>query len=288
MRQGVTVEELLYEGERVVGVRCRDSRTGRRFDELARIVVGADGRKSLVARRCGATEYNVAPSRTANFYTYFETDRETLDRNEITMRRSRELIVLPTDDGLAVASLFMPVAEVRDFRRDLQRNFSAAFDNAGAIGERLRSWRQATRIRGAIGLSNLFRKPFGPGWALVGDASYQWDAIRAQGINEALIDAEALSLALGAVFSDVEAFGSAMPRHEQTRNERTRSAYEACLRAGRFELPSPRQIECMAALMNGAPELVAAHHGIAAGSVSKEDFLALLYAHGRRHEVAPV
>ena len=39
-------------------------------------------------------------------------------------------------------------------------------------------------------MPNFFRKPFGPGWALVGDAGYNKDFITAQGINDAFRDAE--------------------------------------------------------------------------------------------------
>ena len=45
------------------------------------------------------------------------------------------------------------------------------------------------------------RKPFGPGWALVGDAGYNKDFITAQGIHDAFRDAELCATALDDAFA---------------------------------------------------------------------------------------
>ena len=45
-------------------------------------------------------------------------------------------------------------------------------------------------------MPNFFRKPYGPGWALVGDAGYNKDFITAQGITDAFRDAELCATAL--------------------------------------------------------------------------------------------
>ena len=50
-------------------------------------------------------------------------------------------------------------------------------------------------------MPNYFRKPFGPGWALVGDAGYNKDFITAQGIHDAFRDAELCATALDEAFS---------------------------------------------------------------------------------------
>jgi 2-polyprenyl-6-methoxyphenol hydroxylase-like FAD-dependent oxidoreductase len=55
MRQGCTVTELLWEGDRVVGVRFAEG--GVEHEERSRLVVGADGRMSWLARRVAAPVY---------------------------------------------------------------------------------------------------------------------------------------------------------------------------------------------------------------------------------------
>ncbi len=65
---------------------------------------------------------------------------------------------------------------------DLEANYLHIFDLAPTFAERLRAARRETRIVGTS-VRNFFRKPFGPGWALVGDAGYTKDFITAQGIK---------------------------------------------------------------------------------------------------------
>ena len=60
LREAFTVETLLWEGDRVSGVRGH-TRTGRSVDERARIVIGADGAHSLVAKAVNAREYETRP-----------------------------------------------------------------------------------------------------------------------------------------------------------------------------------------------------------------------------------
>ena len=59
-------------------------------------------------------------------------------------------------------------------------------------------------------MPNFFRKPYGPGWALVGDAGYNKDPITAQGISDAFHDAERCAAALDEVFTGGRAFDDAM------------------------------------------------------------------------------
>jgi 2-polyprenyl-6-methoxyphenol hydroxylase-like FAD-dependent oxidoreductase len=59
-RQGFSVEKVLCEGGRVVGISGRDAR-GATVTERAQVVVGADGRHSLVARTVGPERYHEKP-----------------------------------------------------------------------------------------------------------------------------------------------------------------------------------------------------------------------------------
>src|SRR5437879_11748237 len=63
------------------------------------------------------------------------------------------------------------------------------FEQAPEFAERMRGAKREARFAGTA-VANYFRRPFGPGWALVGDAGYNKDFIRAQGIMDALRDTE--------------------------------------------------------------------------------------------------
>jgi 2-polyprenyl-6-methoxyphenol hydroxylase-like FAD-dependent oxidoreductase len=84
-----------------------------------------------------------------------------------------------------------------------------------------------------------FRKPYGKGWALVGDASYNRDPITAQGISDAFIDAEAVVAALIAGLSDSDRFDEPLAAHEAARNERVRPMYEFTTHLAALEPPPP-------------------------------------------------
>src|SRR5690349_13881778 len=70
VRERCTLEEVVLAGGRVTGVRVRE-RGGASVLERARLVVGADGRHSAVARAVGAGEYDARPARSCAFYAYW-------------------------------------------------------------------------------------------------------------------------------------------------------------------------------------------------------------------------
>ena len=108
--------------------------------------------------------------------------------------------VFPTHDDQACVWISSPTAESRPL-------LSAGADTAGGAdrvdrrgGARARcpvapdQW--ASPIRGAINLPNVVRQPYGPGWALVGDAGYHRDPVTGHGITDAFRDAELLARAV--------------------------------------------------------------------------------------------
>ena len=77
LREGFIVEELLIDDDHVVGVRGKD-RGGASVTERARIVIGAEGDNSLVARAVNAPEYNRRESKICTVYSYWR-DVQLLD-----------------------------------------------------------------------------------------------------------------------------------------------------------------------------------------------------------------
>src|SRR5581483_5125769 len=190
VREPFVVDELTFADGRVTGVYGR-SQGGGEAREQARLVVGADGKHSLVAKRVEAATYEQERPLSIGYYSYWEG--VPLEGGEIYGRGRRLIGAWPTNDGLVMTYAAWPAGEFRAFRRDLEGNLLATLDLAGDLGERVRSGRRAERIYGSADLPNFFRVPFGPGWALVGDAGLTLDPITALGINDALRDAELLA-----------------------------------------------------------------------------------------------
>jgi flavin-dependent dehydrogenase len=120
-------------------------------------------------------------------------------------------------------------------------------DQVPDLSQRIRSGRREERIYGAAQLPNFLRKPYGPGWALVGDAGCHKDPVRALGLCDALRDAELLAGALTATLSRRSAEAQALSEYERRRNEATMDDYQANLRAARFSPPAPEILQARAA-----------------------------------------
>ena len=66
-------------------------------------------------------------------------------------------------------------------RADVEGHYLRALELAPGLAERVRAGRRVERYLGTADLPNFFRKPYGPGWALVGDAGYHKDPITGAG-----------------------------------------------------------------------------------------------------------
>lgn len=274
VREGVQVEDLLFDDERVVGILGREVRTGVRVEERARIVVGADGRNTVVGRKVRATTYDDTPPLTASYLMYVEDFPIDRDVDEVHTRPPREYVLLPTDDGLTVVNVVIARHLLDEFRRDVTASFYAAYDLEPELGPRLRASRPVSRVMGVIDLPNFYRRPYGDGWALVGDAGHHRDPIRAQGMHSAFLDAESLAAAIDGGFSGPDDPITRLRAYEEERNTRTATQYRVCLSAARFELPSEEDWAALQAIFRDHAAAAAEFRGITCGSMRPKDFYA--------------
>jgi flavin-dependent dehydrogenase len=272
IREHSAVDQLIVEQGAVVGVRGHDVATGKQFEERAAIVVGADGRDSFVAREVGAPKYNEAPSMTASYYAYFVDEETDPDMLEVYRRPPREFVLFPTDGGLTMVNLVIGAALVPEFRKNVRANFLAAFDECPALASRLRRAKQVAAIKGSVHLPNYYRQSFGPGWALVGDAGYHRDPIRAQGIHDAFLDAEDLAFALERGLSHRGSMEEAMRARQEKRDDRTRSPYELALKAAGFDAEEAAWPADFLDLIKSNPTLIGELRGLISGSMRPEVF----------------
>lgn len=274
LREGCVVDGLLYDDRgRVAGVTARDRRTGRRAEERARIVVGADGHHSMIARLVGAATRGLVPPLTANYHQYVRDFPGEPDVAEIHTCPPREYLFSPCDDGLTLANLVVGSDLADEFRRDVQQSFYRAFDLEPELGERLRAAKPVGRIRGTRDLPNFYRTSCGPGWALLGDAAYCKDPIRAQGMTDAFLDAEGVAAAIESGLSGRGPLDAALRAHEDARRKRTAYAYSLCLRAARFDLPPLEQDRALVQRLSQNPAAIAAMRGLICGSMEIQGFL---------------
>jgi flavin-dependent dehydrogenase len=190
---------VLIEDGRAVGVEVE--RVGKKQTVRARLVVGADGRRSSVAEQVQASEYMGYNAPRAMYWGYWPAPAEwRTDAFPFDLYAGRDgldirMIAQTDDDQLLVGSI--PAADVaRSWRTDplsslrdnlaldpLTHDLTAGSDPVGAV-------------RGTLSERYFFRQAVGPGWALVGDAGHHKEFVAGDGITEALIQAKGLASAV--------------------------------------------------------------------------------------------
>jgi flavin-dependent dehydrogenase len=238
LREHFPVRELVTDGERVVGIRGR-AVGGAMVNEKARIVIGADGMRSLVARTVQAATYQVRPTLTCAYYSYWS--EVPIQGAELYPRPDRMIIAAPTNDGQTITIVYWPNVAFHKVRSDIEDNFLKALDLAPSLAERVRSGKRTEQFRGTAVLPNFYRKPYEPGWALVGDAGYHKDPITAQGISDAFRDAELVAGAIDEGLSGRHTLKDALADYERRRNEASLPLFELTCQFAALQPPSPEQ-----------------------------------------------
>lgn len=267
VREGFTVDEVLIDDGAVIGIRGHAD-GGTAVVEHARIVIGADGHNSRVARTVGAERYFEKPMLESAFYTYWSD--LPVDAFTTLIRGDRGIAAIPTNDELTLLLVGCPFAQASDFRRDVEANYFEAIKRDPELADRVRGATRAERFTGG-GVPNFFRKPYGPGWALVGDAGYTKDPVTAQGIANAFVDAERVVAALDDVWSTGEAFDDAMGRYQADRDGAALPMYEFTTQLATLEPPPPDMQELLGAVA-GNQAAMDAFVSVSAGTMSPNEF----------------
>jgi len=270
IREGFSVEELVFEDGRVVGLRGHGEH-GETVTERARVVIGADGRHSSVARAVGASSYNEKPPLLCGYYSYW-ANLPMDGRFETYIRPNRGFAAAPTHDGLTMVVGGWPYAEFEQRKQDLEASYLALFDHVPEFAERIRGATRVARIAGSP-VSGYFRTPSGPGWALVGDAGYNKDPITAQGIQDAFRDAELVADAVDASLSGAQPFEIAMESYRRTRDEHVAPMFELTCMLATLE-PPPPEMQRMLGAIHGKQPLMDAFVQMNAGALSPPQFFA--------------
>src|SRR6266508_723294 len=160
IREGFTVEEILTEDGRVVGIKGR-SKSGAPVTERADVVVGADGRHSLVADAVGPEQYHEKPPLLAPYYTYW-SNLPMAGRFETYIRPHRGFAAAPTHNGLTLTVGGWPYAEFEANKKDVEGNFLKMFELVPEFAARVRGAKRVAPFAGTP-VANFCRKPYGPG-----------------------------------------------------------------------------------------------------------------------------
>jgi 2-polyprenyl-6-methoxyphenol hydroxylase-like FAD-dependent oxidoreductase len=202
------------------------------------------------------------------YYSYW-SDLPT-DGFETIIRPERGWAAWPTNDGLTLLVVGWPYAEFDANRHDIEGNVTKTLELAPEFAERVRAAHREEPFSGGS-IPGFFRKPYGPGWALVGDAGYNKDPITAQGIQDAFRDAELCVTAFDEAFTGTRSFDNAMADYQTARDEHVGPMYEFTAQLASLEPPPPEMQQLIGA-MAGNQQAMDGFVSTYAGSISPAEF----------------
>jgi 2-polyprenyl-6-methoxyphenol hydroxylase-like FAD-dependent oxidoreductase len=222
-----------------------------------------------VARIVQPEQYDEKPMLENAFFTFWSD--LPVDSFVTTLRGDRAFAAIPTNDDLTLVLVGFPIRDAAEFKTDVEANYLQALEREPQFAERVRHARREARFAGG-GVPNFFRKPYGPGWVLVGDAGYTRDPVTAQGISDAFRDAELCAAALHEAFDGRRSFEDAMSDYQDTRDRRARPIYEFTTQLATLDPPPPEMQQLLAASQHNQAAMDA-FVSVIAGTMSPLDFL---------------
>jgi flavin-dependent dehydrogenase len=267
LRAGCPVEGVIQDDGRVTGIYYRTP-GGASAWAFARVVVGADGKHSLIARAVGAPSYDERPTLTCGYFSYWSG--VNVEGVEVrVLSRPALLLAFQTNDGLTGVAVQWPIAQFHTVRSDIEGAFNRILDLAPELAARVRAGTREERFRGIADLPNFFRRASGPGWALVGDAGVHKDPFTASGISDAFRDAELVSEAIDAGFSGRADLDQALADYGRQRDAAVTPHYEEACASAAF---SPPTLEILSerAAVRGNQEAMDRYYGLWRGLVSND------------------
>ena len=226
--QRTRADGLLHQNGHVAGVVLQTT-GGERREVHARVVIGADGKSSKVAEWVGAEEYDAVPALRPAYYAYFHGIEPRAEATlELWFGGDQIGFLFPMREGEDCIALEIQPEEFDEFRSGHAAFFEARVRKLPEMARRARNAHLEGKVVGVKGIDNHFRKPYGPGWALTGDAGYLKDPSTGLGIGDALEQSFMLAAALGAWFDGAD-WEATMSGFQQKRDRTMKPAYDGTL-----------------------------------------------------------
>ena len=224
VRRGVAVDDVLFDGDRAMGVRLRLA-DGSRMDLASRVVVDATGQSALLARRLGLRDFE-SRLRNVAYYTHYEKARldDGIDAGATLIFRTSDrkawFWFIPQPDGIASVGVVGGVDDLVSGRAgDPAVVFEEELAKCPSLAERLLDAEQTMPMKAIRDFSYHAREIAGDGWVLVGDAYGFIDPIYSSGVFLALKSGEmagdAINSALAADVTTGQSLGAFQPELER-------------------------------------------------------------------------
>lgn len=234
VRTGVSVLGLTRDASgNVAGVRVR-SGDGREAAIGATLVVGADGRNSLVAREVAADRYHVVEGRSCTYYSFYRG--LPLDQMQVHFGVDHVVYSMPTHGGEVCLAVEAPAANFNRLRANPRGYVEGAVrEHAPELTPDLEAAENTSRWFGMAPRQSFYRTPWGPGWALAGDAGFLKDPVLGTGIDDAFRDAAILATAISSGLRGEQLMDEALACFHRERDAATKPLYDLVCQFARLE-----------------------------------------------------
>ena len=209
-RQEAHARELIWQDGRVIGVRWSEADGA--HEATGRVIVGADGIYSTLAKSLQPPSETQFPVQRCMYYTYY-TGIEPLDETSYAEHHflgDSLTYVFPTDADLTLVAISLPINEFLPFKKEPLKNLRHHLDSLPLLAPRLKRAEVAGEVKGAGNIPCFQRRPYGPGWVLVGDAHQVMDPWSGMGIDHATTHASMLAESVHGYLVDEATWESAM------------------------------------------------------------------------------
>ncbi|MGH2458890.1 MAG: NAD(P)/FAD-dependent oxidoreductase [Chloroflexota bacterium] len=245
-------ERLIEEDGRVVGIVAH--RAGDVPREIrARVVVGADGKHSQIAQWVQAPTYEAVVGLRPGYYGYFH-DVEPLGEPAVELFFQDEHMgfIFPMEPGVDCLAIEAQPRDFEEFRRAPAAVLVERFKRFPGMARRLAGATLEGSALGTRGVDNYFRKPYGPGWVLTGDAAYCKDPSTGLGMGDAISQALLLEGTLAAVLAGAE-WESSLAEFQRARDEAMLPFYRATLAYTRAPDVPPESLALLRTVLSLPP-----------------------------------
>ncbi|MEU5646728.1 NAD(P)/FAD-dependent oxidoreductase [Streptomyces milbemycinicus] len=248
-RENCSVADLVFDGERVVGVRLGTG-NGAESVERARLVVGADGMRSTVATKVRAPYEREDRTLTCCYYSYWSNLSTAFRLYQIP---GSWVGTVPTNDGATLVAAYFPQERFADIKGDgLRALLDCVERTAPEVHAEMANGPRAERLFGTGGQLNFFRRAAGPGWVLIGDSGHHKDSITARGITDAFRQAQLLADCIGDGLQEPDRLDKALEGFAARRTEMLVPDYKSTLATAELNPPA-HHLELLRAISTSRP-----------------------------------
>jgi menaquinone-9 beta-reductase len=210
---GYTVNDLTHTAGQVSGLKARDTH-GHAIELRTRLVVGADGRDSRVAKLAGVPT-KTAPHGRFAYGGYYEGPAWAGAPASALWLLDPDMVgAFPTDSGHTLYAAMPTKERLPEFRDDpvaaLERLVASVPDAPPIAASRL-----TQPLQGKLDMTNVIHRPTAPGLALVGDAAGALDPLWGVGCGFALQSSEWLADSVAPALSGAESMHKGLERYRR-------------------------------------------------------------------------